>query len=125
MNVLPVLAEIRHLMGRQRSGRPNHVINFTLLPMTPEDQEFLTQVLGRMPITIVSGGYGACKVLATGMTGVWAVQYMNSMGVVILDTLEIGDVPSAARAAAEDFEDSAERLSDILAAYFPHEARHD
>jgi hydrogenase-1 operon protein HyaF len=117
MNVMPVLAEIRHLIGQWRGNRPNHVINFTLLPMTPEDMELLTQALGRMPLTLFSGGYGACQIIATGIHRVWAVQYLNSMGTVILDTLEIGDVPAAGRAADEDFEDSAERLAEILEAY--------
>jgi hydrogenase-1 operon protein HyaF len=40
------------------------------------------------------------------------------MDPVILDTLEIGDVPVAVTAANEDFEDSAERLAEILEAYF-------
>jgi hydrogenase-1 operon protein HyaF len=48
---------------------------------------------------------------------VWAVQYVNSMGNVILDTLEIGGVPVAVLAAAEDFEDSAERLAEIMQAF--------
>jgi len=48
---------------------------------------------------------------------VWAVQYINSMGNVILDTLEIGGVPVSVLAAREDFEDSAERLGEILEAF--------
>jgi hypothetical protein len=52
--------------------------------------------------------------LATAFHRVWAVQYLNSMGAVILDTVEIGDVPTAACAAKEDFEDSAIRLRHIL-----------
>jgi hydrogenase-1 operon protein HyaF len=117
MNVLPVLAEIKHRASLWRPGQPNHVINFTLLPMTPEDMDVLTIVLGRMPVTLYSGGYGACQVLSTGIRNVWAVQFLNSMGTVILDTLEIGETPAAARAGDADFEDSAERLAEILEAY--------
>ena len=39
------------------------------------------------------------------------------MGNTILDTLEIGRVPDAALAAAEDFEDSARRVEQLLEAY--------
>jgi hydrogenase-1 operon protein HyaF len=57
-------------------------------------------------------------VLATGLRDVWSVQFRNAMDTTILDTLEIGDVPAAARAANEDFQDSAERLGEIIEAYF-------
>ena len=46
-----------------------------------------------------------------------ALQFINGMGNVILDTLEIGGVPISVLAAREDFEDSAERLSEILQAF--------
>lgn len=118
MNVGPVLAEIRERAAAWQAGQRNHVLNFTLLPMTPEDSDFLAKALGRAPLTVVSGGYGTARVHLTGIRNVWAVQYLNSMDTVILDTLEIGDVPGAATAAKEDFEDSSVRLKEILEAYF-------
>ena len=42
----------------------------------------------------------------------------NAMDTIVLDTLEIGDVPVTARAAVEDFRDSAERLKEVEEAYF-------
>ena len=117
MNVLPVLAEIAARMEAWRDGQPNHVMNFTLLPMTETDTEFLTETLGRLPLSIVSSGYGRCRVGATHYANVWSVQYLNAMDTIILDTLEIGDVPVSVRAAREDFEDSAERLREIREAY--------
>ena len=42
----------------------------------------------------------------------------NAMDTIILDTLEVGGVPVVALAASEDFEDSAERLQQIIEAYF-------
>jgi hydrogenase-1 operon protein HyaF len=79
---------------------------------------FLQQVLGDGPVQLVSRGYGHCKVTATGARNVWSVQFFNAMSTIILDTLEIGDAPAAARAADEDFHDSAERLREIHEAYF-------
>jgi hydrogenase-1 operon protein HyaF len=118
MNVMPVLAEIRERMAAYRPGKPSHVINFTLLPMNETDMAHLQQVLGNGPVQLLSRGYGTCRVLATGARHVWSVQFTNAMDTVILDTLELGDVPAVARAADEDFEDSAERLNEILEAYF-------
>lgn len=118
MNVMPLLAEIRERMAGHRPGAPSHVVNFTLFPMTPADMTFLQATLGNGPIQLFSRGYGTCRVLATGVRHVWSVQFTNTMDTVILDTLEIGDVPAVARAAEEDFHDSAERLSEIVEAYF-------
>jgi hydrogenase-1 operon protein HyaF len=118
MNALPVLVEIRDRMGRHRSGDPSHVITLSLLPMTEADLAFLQDALGTGPVSIVSRGYGTCRVVATGARHVWSVQHFNASDTLVLDTIEIGDVPAVALAAAEDFQDSAERLKDIADAYF-------
>ena len=118
MNVMPVLAEIRERRPRIVPATASHIINFTLLPMSPADMEHLQATLGNGPIQLLSRGYGSCRVLATGARDVWSVQFLNAMDTTILDTLEIGDVPAAVRAADEDFQDSAERLGEIIEAYF-------
>jgi hydrogenase-1 operon protein HyaF len=117
MNVMPVLAEIRERMAADRPGAATHVINFTLFPMNEADMAFLQRSLGLGPIRMLSRGYGTCRITATARFPVWSVQYLNAMDTVILDTLEIGDVPTAACAAREDIEDSAIRLREILEAY--------
>jgi len=116
MNAPAVLSEIRD-RANSWSGEENHVINFTLLPMSPADHELLIAVLGRADMLLESGGFGDCRVMATTVRHVWAVQYINAMGHTILDTIEVGDVPAAVCAAREDFEDSAVRLGEILEAY--------
>ncbi|QGM96805.1 hydrogenase expression/formation protein [Methylocystis parvus] len=118
MNVMPVLAEIRERMTPVKSGEAPHIVNFSLLPMNDADMAFLQEMLGDGPVRLVSRGYGTCRVLATGARNVWSVQFYNAMDEIILDTLEIGDVPAAACAADEDFRDSAERLREIDEAYF-------
>lgn len=117
MNIGPVLAEIRARAAAWRPGRSSHVVNFTLFPMTEQDSAVLTETLGQAPLTIVSGGFGTCRIMATRVRHVWAVQYLNAMGKPILDTLEIGDVPEVACAASEDFEASATRLATMMATY--------
>jgi hydrogenase-1 operon protein HyaF len=118
MNVMPVLAEVRERMGAYCAGQPAHVVNFTLLPMSPQDMAFLQQTLGVGPVKLVSRGYGCCRVTATAARNVWSVQYTNAMDTVVLDTLEIVDAPAALVAAAEDFADSAARLAEVEEAYF-------
>lgn len=118
MNVMPVLAEIRARMAAHQPGNAAHVINFSLFPMSEIDMQFLQTTLGDGFVRLASRGYGMCRVLATGARHVWSVQFYNAMDTVILDTLEIGDVPAVACAADEDFRDSAERLREIDEAYF-------
>ncbi|MGX4769213.1 hydrogenase expression/formation C-terminal domain-containing protein [Bradyrhizobium guangdongense] len=118
MNVLPVLAEIRERALAWQPGTRSQIINFTLLPMSPVDMSFLQDTIRNGPIQLVSRGYGTCRVLSTGIRNVWSVQFFNAMDTIILDTLEVGGVPTVALAADEDFEDSAERLREIIEAYF-------
>ncbi|MEM8800656.1 MAG: hydrogenase expression/formation protein [Pseudomonadota bacterium] len=117
MNVMSVLAEIKERAAEWQPGVPNHVFNFTLFPMSPADSAFLAKTLGESGVRVSSGGYGAARVIMTGIKNVWAVQYLNGLGTVILDTIEVGDVPDAVLASQEDFEDSADRLSNIVEAY--------
>ncbi len=97
-----------------RAGAEPHVINLSLLPFSPEDGAWLDQCLGRGRVSLLSRGYGNCRVTATGVARVWWVQYFNSQDALILNTLEVTDVPEVARAAGEDLEDSAQRLTEVL-----------
>jgi len=117
MNAPALLVELQQRSSEYRPGAENHVINFALLPITEVDAQVLTSVLGQVPLVIRSGGFGSSRVFGTGLRHVWAVQFINGMGNVILDTLEIGGVPVSVLAAREDFEDSAERLHEILQAF--------
>ena len=118
MNAPAVLAEINeHAANWHPDQTHNRVLNFSLLPMSPADQDLLLEVLGRAKLSLESGGFGLCRVLATRVRHVWAVQFVNAMGHTILDTVEIGRVPDAAVAAAQDFEDSLGRLDDLLDTY--------
>lgn len=110
-NAPALLAEIEEQLRR---ATPHHVINLTLLPFTPGDGDYLDQALGRGGVTILSRGYGNCRITATAVPRVWWVQYFNASDALILNTIEIAAVPEVARAAAEDLEDSRERLTEVL-----------
>lgn len=94
-----------------------HVINLTLLPLTPQDLIFLGERLGVGPTTILSRGYGNCRIGATAKDRVWWVKYFNSEEKLILNTIEVTDVPEVALAAPEDLSDSRARLEEILEMY--------
>ncbi len=94
-----------------------HVVNLTLLPLTEEDLSFLDERLGSGSVTVLSRGYGNCRITSTGTRNAWWVQYFNSRDAIVLNTIEVTEVPSVACAAAEDLADSAQRLGEILEVY--------
>ena len=115
MNSPSLLAEITDRMRRGQPGRPAHVINLTLFPLTPEDHRVLQQALPVGPVAIISRGFGNCRITSTLARDVWRVQYFNTMNTLILNTLEIVDAPEVALAAVEDLVDSRERLAELVA----------
>jgi len=114
MNSPALLTEIREQVLRFRPGQPPHVINLTLLPLTPEDQAVLEQAAPVGPVAILSRGFGNCRITSTTLRNLWRVQYFNSMQTMILNTFEVVEVPEVAMAAAEDLADSRERLCELL-----------
>lgn len=118
MNALPILAELESHCEQFRNDGTSHVINLTLLPLSEGDVEFLDQRLGRGPVDILSRAYGKCQIISTRVADVWWVRYYNAMSTLILNTLEVTDVPRVACAAAEDLADSAARLDEILTPYW-------
>jgi hydrogenase-1 operon protein HyaF len=116
-NAPPLLAEINDKVAEYRPGSESHVINLTLLPQTEQDLAFLSDRLGEGPLTVLSRGYGNCRITSTAVQNVWWVQYFNSQDNNILNSLEIGDIPAVAVAANEDIQESARRLNEIMEAY--------
>lgn len=105
-----LLAELQEHIAKNTQG---HVLNLTLLPLTEDDLAFLVQTLGTGKTAILSRGYGNCRITATAIKPVWWVQYYNSTDTLILNTLEVVDVPLVACAALEDLTDSATRLREM------------
>jgi len=114
MNAPALINEIRHQAASYCPGRPAHVINLSLLPLAPADNLALDTQLGEGPVSILSRGFGNCRINSTLVQSVWRVRYMNSMNTLILDTIEVVDIPEAAKAAEDDYEDSIGRLRELL-----------
>ncbi|MBI5890181.1 MAG: hydrogenase expression/formation protein [Nitrosomonadales bacterium] len=114
MNALSVLAEILGKASAHQAGAAAHVVNLTLLPMSAEDMNCLSTALGVGAVTILSRGYGNCRITSTMVPNVWWVQYFNSMDTLILNTIEVSEVPEVAQASREDYEDSIARLGEWL-----------
>ena len=116
-NALPLLVELESRLALYATERIPHSLNLSLLPLADAELACLDERLGRGPVEVLSRAYGRCEVLSTRVHDVWWVRYYNSMGTLILNSLEVVDVPEVVRAAAEDLCDSAIRLDEILAPY--------
>jgi hydrogenase-1 operon protein HyaF len=116
VNAPPLQVELFDKSASFRPDVPLHVVNLSLLPHTEEDLLWLDAAMGEGAVTILSRGYGNCRVTATAVPHVWRVQFFNSQDTLILDTFEVTPIPEVACAAPEDLSDSAKRLASVLEA---------
>ncbi|WP_295009430.1 hydrogenase expression/formation protein [uncultured Dechloromonas sp.] len=114
MNAQALIEEIRMQAAAFKPGQPAHIINLTLLPVSDADLDTLYGWLGHREVSLLSRGYGNCRITSTRLRNVWWVQYFNSMDTLILNSIEIVGMPDVALAADEDFGDSVERLGEYL-----------
>jgi hydrogenase-1 operon protein HyaF len=116
MNGPALLTELQAASARG-DGAPTHVVNLTLLPVTADDVAWLVGALEIGPVTLLSRGYGNCRITSTRLRHTWWVQYFNSMNNLILNTIEVTPVPEVALAAPEDFTESLHRLGEWLGTF--------
>ena len=114
MNVPALVNELQEAMDRSGPDTPAHVINLTLLPLSPEDTAHLDQVLDGGSVVILSRGFGNCRISSTAARNVWRVQYFNNMQTLILNTIEVVTMPEVAVAAREDMLETHGRLADLV-----------
>ncbi len=118
MNVASVLLELDTASRAFEIDGSEREVNLTLLPMTPVDMEVLDRAIGVGSIAIVSLGYGNCRIDACARRHLWTVRYYNTEDTQILNAVQAGDVPVAARATLEDMADSAERMDQMTLRLF-------
>jgi hydrogenase-1 operon protein HyaF len=116
VNAPPIYAELCDKSETYRADAALHVVNMTLLPHTEDDLLWLDAAFGEGAVTILSRGYGNCRITATAIPHVWRVQFFNSMDTLILDTFEVTQMPEVAIAASEDLQDSGTRMLKVLEA---------
>ncbi|MDH0288930.1 hydrogenase expression/formation protein [Pseudomonas sp. GD04087] len=114
MNAPAILTELQDRTLSWRPGSAAHVINLSLLPLSAEDVPFLDERLGEGSVLILARGYGNCRISNTRVPNCWRVRYFNSQDALILDTIEVTDLPEVVLAAPEDIADSLERFEDVI-----------
>ncbi|WP_139093071.1 MULTISPECIES: hydrogenase expression/formation protein [Pseudomonas] len=114
MNAPAILTELQDRTLHWLPGSAAHVINLSLLPLSEQDVPFLDQCLGEGTVLMLVRGYGNCRISNTRVPNCWRVRYFNSQDALILDTIEVTDLPEVVMAAPEDIADSLERFEDVI-----------
>lgn len=114
MNAPAILTELQDRTRNWQPGSTAHVINLSLLPLSEQDVPFLDACLGEGAVLVLARGYGNCRISNTRVPNCWRVRYFNSQDALILDTIEVTDLPEVVLAAPEDIADSLERFEDII-----------
>jgi hydrogenase-1 operon protein HyaF len=115
-NAPSIVVELMDKAARFDPQAPLHVVNLSLLPHTEQDLVALDAAFGEGTVTILSRGYGNCRITAMALPHLWRVQFFNSQDLLILDTFEVTTVPEVACAAPEDLAESGDRLLKVLEA---------
>lgn len=111
-----ILTELFDKSATWTPGDAPHVINLTLLPHSEPDLMWWDDAFGEGAVTLLSRGYGNCRITACATPHLWRAQFFNSMDTLILDTFEVTVMPDVAIAAPIDLDDSAERIHEVLEA---------
>jgi hydrogenase-1 operon protein HyaF len=114
MNVPALVEELQAAMDGAGPDTPAHVINLTLLPLSPEDAAHIDALLDGGAVVVLSRGFGNCRISSTAARHVWRVQYFNNMQTLILNTIEVTTMPEAAMAAREDLVETRTRLAELV-----------
>ena len=115
MNAPTLLQELHDQRQQWRVGQSAHLVNLSLLPLSPADMACLEEQLGTGRVVILSRGYGNCRISSTRVPTTWRVVYYNSQDAMILNSIEVVDMPEVACAAPEDLVDSEQRLREVMA----------
>ena len=115
MNAPTLLQELHDQRQQWRAGQSAHLVNLSLLPLSPADMACLEEQLGTGRVVILSRGYGNCRISSTRVPTTWRVVYYNSQDAMILNSIEVVDMPEVACAAPEDLVDSEQRLREVMA----------
>lgn len=113
-NVLPLLHEIRHALGKWlESGDPT-VIDLRAIPMAPGEEDELLARLGSGEIHARLSALGDSEIVETAYPGVWLVTHRNTAGETIGKYIEVCDIPQILKAPQEDVRAGLQRLQTEL-----------
>lgn len=115
--VVSAPALLTDLLDRSEAYAPGerpYVLNLHQVPHGAEDMQFLVQSLGKGPVTVLSRARGHCRINSTRLPFVWWLQHYAAADSMILNTLEVIDVPQAVSVSPFDLQRGATHFAEAL-----------
>jgi len=113
-NLIPLLHEIRHALERWLREGHSHVIDLHSLPMSPDEQRQLLDLLGEGEVSASLSALGNSEVIETAFAGVWRVTHYNDDDVLVGHFIEICQAPDILKSHPDDGRLALKQLDDLL-----------
>jgi hydrogenase-1 operon protein HyaF len=113
-NLIPLLHEIRHALARWLEDSQPHIIDLRTIPMSPDEEARLVEVLGSGEVSASLSALGNSEIVETAFSGVWLVTHHNDDGVLIGRFIEICQIPEILKSQSEDAGMALQRLDELL-----------
>ncbi|MHB8210425.1 MAG: hydrogenase expression/formation C-terminal domain-containing protein [Acidithiobacillus sp.] len=96
------------------SGR-RHCIDLGSLPLSPADRDMLRETLGTGEVHMELTTLGTSRIEETGVAGVWWVRHSSEDGILLMESLEVCQVPEIVPADTTDIAIGLQRLRQRIA----------
>ena len=113
-NLMPLLHEIRHALARWLDGGHTHAIDLRSIPMSPDEEQRLLELLGAGEVRATLSALGRSEIVETAFPGVWLTTHHNDDDVLVGRLLEICEIPEILKSQVEDAGTALRRLDDLL-----------
>lgn len=113
-NVVPIMHEIRHAMGKLVESDVSTIIDLRAMPFAPGEEQELEVKLGQGEVRVEVSALGPSEIRETAFPGVWLVTHFNNENEILGKFIEVTYVPGILKSQTEDIRDGLARLEDIL-----------
>lgn len=114
-NLIPLLYEIRHALARWLDGGHAHAIDLRSLPMSPDEERRLLDLLGVGEVRAALSALGESEIVETAFPGVWVISHHHDDAVPVDRFIEICQIPEILKSQAADAAAALQRLDNLLA----------
>ena len=102
LNVVPLLHEVRHALGRLlESGEPT-TIDLGAIPLAPGEFEKIDAALGTGEVKVALDAMGPSQIYETQFSGVWRITHFNAADEVVGRFVEVTRIPEILLAQETD-----------------------
>lgn len=111
LNVVPLLHEVRHALGRLlESGEPT-TIDLNSIPLAPGELEKIDGALGVGELRAELNALGPSQIYETSFSGVWRINHLNTAGESVGRYIEVTRIPAILLAQEADVRESLDLLT--------------